>query len=89
MAEPKEVNDFHRGSDVDSSREAQHHTIGLGPNQSAAGDHRHDGEDSFLLLEGVSISGHATMDTVTKVAVTLESIIQVLVENFGAVDDRA
>ena len=89
MASAKEVNEFHRGSDVDSSREAQHHTIGMGPNQAAAGDHSHNGSDSPFLLEEVSITGVANPTTVAHLAVTLESIVQILVEHFGAIDDRA
>lgn len=57
FASPQAVNDFHRNSDIDSSPEAQHHTLGVGANKAAPGDHRHNGEDSPLLLEGVSISG--------------------------------
>lgn len=33
----KEVSDFHKHSDVDSGKMAQHHTLGLGPNQAAPG----------------------------------------------------
>ncbi len=51
------VNQFHRNSDVDSSKTAQHHTIGPGPNQVASGVHNHDGTESRSLLEGVSLTG--------------------------------
>lgn len=37
----KEVEELHRNSDVDGRPEAQHHTLGDGPNQAAAGDHDH------------------------------------------------
>lgn len=42
----EEVNAFHLNSDVNSSALAQHHTLGLGPNQAAFGNHTHDGKNS-------------------------------------------
>lgn len=51
------VSDFHTNSDVDTRREAQHHTLGPGPAQATAGDHIHDGGDSQLLLTGLTITG--------------------------------
>lgn len=45
----QEVNDFHARSDVDASRYAQHHTLGLKHNQASPGDHTHDGINSKLL----------------------------------------
>jgi hypothetical protein len=56
------VNDFHTYSDVDSRSEAQHHTLGPQPTQASPGDHTHDGGDSKLLLEGLTISGSRTTD---------------------------
>lgn len=56
-ATPRAVNEFHTNSDVDSSPEAHHHTLGMGANKASPGDHRHNGEDSPLLLEGVTIGG--------------------------------
>jgi hypothetical protein len=49
MPTPDDVNVFHLMSDRDSSRNAQHHTLGAGPYQAAAGNHKHDGKDSALL----------------------------------------
>lgn len=43
---PTEVNQFHTRSDVDSSKQAQHHTLGIGNNQASSGDHTHDGTTS-------------------------------------------
>lgn len=37
----REVDDFHKRSDVDEGPLAQHHTIGPGPYQAAPGNHRH------------------------------------------------
>lgn len=56
------VDDFHTNSDLDARAEAQHHTLGPGPNQSAPGDHIHDGGDSALILEGQVISGSRASD---------------------------
>lgn len=46
---PDAVNEFHRYSDVDNSPDSHHHTLGIDPNQGAAGDHDHDGRNSKLL----------------------------------------
>ncbi len=56
------VNDFHENSDLDSRAEAQHHTLGPNPTQASPGNHRHDGGDSALLLEGQTISGSRATD---------------------------
>lgn len=37
----QDVSNLHNMSDVDSGQLAQHHTLGLGPNQAAAGNHNH------------------------------------------------
>ena len=46
---PAEVTKFHINSDVDGSPKAQHHTLGPGPNQAAAGNHSHDGGGSTTI----------------------------------------
>ena len=46
FASPEDVNSFHNNSDRDSSHTAQHHTLGLGPNQASPGNHTHDGKNS-------------------------------------------
>lgn len=51
------VNDFHTNSDVDSGPDAHHHRLGTGTNQAAPGNHTHDGSDSPLILDGLSITG--------------------------------
>jgi hypothetical protein len=45
----KAVSAFHKKSDVDSARTAQHHTIGAGLYQVASGKHNHidDGQSIF------------------------------------------
>ena len=54
---PDEVNRLHDKSDVDSSQMAQHHTLGLKHDQASPGDHTHNGQNSKLLMENVTISG--------------------------------
>jgi hypothetical protein len=39
--QPADVNNLHTNSDVDVSTRSQHHTLGPGPNQAAAGNHAH------------------------------------------------
>ena len=56
------VDDFHENSDLDSRAESQHHTLGPSPTQAAPGNHKHDGGDSALLLEGQTISGSRATD---------------------------
>lgn len=53
---PGEVNTYHTRSDLDSSTLAQHHTLGIGHNQAAAGDHVHDGLSSRKIGTGLSIT---------------------------------
>jgi hypothetical protein len=70
---PQEVNKFHERSDVDSSSTAQHHTIGVKHDQASPGDHKHTGDNSLLLMEGITISGSragnaALADLITKLA---------------------
>lgn len=55
-ATSEEVTQFHTNSDVDSRPEAQHHTIGNGPNNAAAGDHDHRTKGKKI-LDGVVITG--------------------------------
>ena len=74
------VADFHTFADTDTTEEAIHHTLGVSPTQAAKGDHRHDGGDSVLLLEGHVISG-----TKSNPITVFPSIIQALVR-LGAED---
>lgn len=50
---PGTVNGFHTRSDLDSSTGAQHHTLGIGHNQAAGGDHIHDGISSRQVGKGL------------------------------------
>lgn len=69
---------FHANADTDASSTAIHHTLGGRANQAAAGNHRHNGNDSPQLLEGVELTGSTTEAQVAQ-------IIQALVQ-LGAVD---
>jgi hypothetical protein len=76
---PQVVAEFHTNSDVDSEKDAQHHTIGTGVSQAASGAHKHDGNDSFQLLADVEIIGAKGGNT------ALASVIAALV-GMGAKD---
>jgi hypothetical protein len=54
---PREVAALHARSDLDSSQQAQHHTLGIKHDQASPGDHKHDGKSSRKLLEGQSLTG--------------------------------
>ena len=58
----EEVEDFHTNSDVDLRAEALHHTLGSNPSQASPGDHNHDGSNSALILDGLSITGSRNSD---------------------------
>lgn len=77
---PTQVEELHKNADTDVRKEAIHHTLGPRPSQAAGGDHKHDGSDSSLLLEGMTISGSRASSTSI-----LPSIIAALVR-LGAVD---
>jgi hypothetical protein len=79
-ADSRTVERFHRRSDVDSRKEAQHHTLGSAPNQSAPGNHIHDGTDSALILTGFTLTGSRGSAT------AMTPIIQALVK-LGATDN--
>ena len=54
---PREVAKIHDRSDLDSSQQAQHHTLGIKHDQASPGDHKHDGKSSRKLLEGQTLTG--------------------------------
>lgn len=77
---PEVVNFFHDRSDVDSSSTAQHHTLGLKHDQASPGDHKHDGKNSRLIGEGITISGAKGGNA------ALASVIAAMVQMFGVTD---
>lgn len=78
--DPMTVKMFHLYSDVDTDQGAQHHTLGAGNNQAAPGSHVHNGSDSPLLLEGVTLAGSKGGNA------ALGSVISALVQ-MGATDN--
>ena len=54
---PDEVNAFHSRDDCDAGWHSHHHTLGVKHDQASAGDHKHDGNNSKFLMEGVTITG--------------------------------
>lgn len=76
---PEVVRDFHTYDDVDTDTMAHHHTLGPGNHQAASGSHRHNGADSALLFEGITITGSKGGNT------ALSSVIALLTQ-FGATD---
>jgi len=59
----EDVEKLHRNADTDVRRESIHHTLGPRSSQAAAGDHKHDGSDSPLILAGLTISGSRASST--------------------------
>lgn len=53
----KAVNDFHRKADTDASQQAIHHTLGSKQDQASPGAHTHNGENSNLIMKGMTITG--------------------------------
>ena len=53
----EEVAAFHENADTDDGDFAMHHTLGPNPGQAAPGGHLHDGTDSPLLIQGLTVSG--------------------------------
>lgn len=54
---PEVVKAFHKRSDVDSSAQAIHHTLGQKSGQASPGDHNHDGANARRILKGTTITG--------------------------------
>jgi hypothetical protein len=55
--DPRTVAQIHRNDDLDVAKDSHHHTVGVGSNQIAAGNHNHGGSDSIQLLAGVTLTG--------------------------------
>lgn len=70
--DPKSVDQGHSNSDVDSSKFAQHHTLGYTPGQASPGNHVHDGSQSKQISAGdlLELSVSAVSYTPTWVAST-------------------
>ena len=79
MTQPSsaEVTKFHSNSDLDASTTAQHHTLGQGHNQAAAGDHNHNGKNSKRIGKGLD-TGFPTTANAAYSQAQLQSIIDAL-----------
>lgn len=53
---PEDSSNIHSRCDVDSSAFANHHTLGIGPYQSAKGNHIHDGHASRKIGAGLGLT---------------------------------
>lgn len=80
--EAKVVNEFHTNDDLDRDAASHHHSLGPNANQASPGSHRHDGSDSVLLLQGITLAGAKGGN------VALASVIAALV-NLGATDNTS
>jgi hypothetical protein len=74
-----QVNALHVKADTDRDKNAAHHTLGPKSDQAASGKHSHDGKDSALLLQGVTLTGAKAGNA------ALASVITALVR-LGATD---
>lgn len=59
--DPKRVDQNHQNSDLNSSKLAQHHTLGAEPNQASPGNHIHDGSTSKQ-IQNLELLGNLTVD---------------------------
>lgn len=78
---PGDVNLFHTRADVDSSVSAMHHTLGIGHNQAANGDHIHDGLSSRLIGYGLGLTvnntaGFTDAQRIQSIIAMLHKVIQ-------------
>lgn len=80
VPDPRTVTKLHTYDDLDTGKQAHHHSVGIGGNQSAAGNHAHNGSDSIQLLAGTTLTGSQGGNT------SLPSIIAALVA-LGATDN--
>lgn len=81
--EAKVVNEFHTNDDLDRDAAAHHHSLGPNANQAAPGSHRHDGSDSILLGQGITIAGAKGSNA------ALASVIAAMVQMFGVTDNTS
>ncbi len=76
---PGEVSKAHTNSDVDASKVAQHHTLGIQANQASPGDHTHNGKNSKKIGKGIN----AAFPTTANVAYT-QAQIQAIIDALRA-----
>lgn len=71
----KTVDKLHRNDDVNKRPDSHHHTLGSGLYQAAGGRHNHQGGDSSLLFDNITITGSRSLNT----ADVLNQVINALV----------
>lgn len=72
-----EVGKFHSNSDLDSSPQAQHHTLGILHGQASGGDHNHNGKNSKKIGKGINPAFPTTANAAYNQA-QIQSIIDAL-----------
>jgi hypothetical protein len=72
-----ETSKAHTNSDVDSAVTAQHHTLGTKHNQSAPGDHTHDGKNSRKIGKGIN-AGFPTTAAAAYSQAQMQNVIDAL-----------
>lgn len=72
-----EINTLHTNCDADNSTTAQHHTLGIGANQSSPGGHNHNGKNSKKIGKGIN-AGFPTTASATYSQAQIQSIIDAL-----------
>ena len=79
--DPRVVAQIHTKADTDTDKTSVHHTIGPAPTQVASGAHTHDGSESRLLGEGVTLTGSKGGNA------ALASVVAALVQILGVTDN--
>lgn len=75
------VAQIHTKADTDTDKTSVHHTIGPAPTQVASGAHTHDGAESRLLGEGITLTGSKGGNA------AVASICAALVQILGVTDN--
>ena len=71
------INKLHANCDVDTSTTSQHHTLGIGANQSTPGNHTHNGKNSKRIGAGLD-TGFPTTANAAYTQAQIQSIIDAL-----------
>jgi hypothetical protein len=71
------VNKLHSNSDLDTSTNSQHHTLGIGQNQASPGSHTHNGKNSKKIGKGLDVAFPTTANAAYSQA-QMQSVIDAL-----------
>jgi len=86
------VNDFHTNDDLDRSKQAHHHSIGIAANKVNSGLHDHGGKDSRKIAANrtdLVLTGKLTPTTVAEGDAIMDSLITMLKQVINFQDNRA